>query len=488
MYGLPKMHKTGVPMRPITSGIGSAPHRLAKLLAKPLSEALGKVSGAHLRNSSDLMQRLQQVGFRNKTMVSFDVKSLFTNVPVDAALEAAEQALQEINQEHLPLPKSDYLKAVRLCVQFGAFKFNEAEFQQHTGLAMGSPLSPVLACLYMETLERSHYKTIVGRNNTWLWYVDDVLVLINKRCNLQHVLQRLNAVEDKIQFTMEQEDNDQLSFLDTTILKTNDGPKFKVYRKPTNKDDFIHFLSAHSHKTKTGVALGFYLRAFRISSPEFLEAELTYVTTAFKKLAYPEHLLLQLQGKARKILKKEGHNPEKEEPKQTLLVPNNQFVDTMGKHFKEHGVRVISPSGSRIKDLVQDQKLRRQQDNPQSVVYAIPCASCDRSYIGETGRGLKTRLREHQRDLTNMCMTNALVVHADKTGHLPSWSSAQIIFKTKGKEERKALESAKIATSLTTNTKPGNFLWATIPAKLTIAAHEKLHISAQTSSHATKNS
>ena len=41
MRGLPKLHKPGVPMRPITSGIGIASHRLAKVLAKPLSAALG---------------------------------------------------------------------------------------------------------------------------------------------------------------------------------------------------------------------------------------------------------------------------------------------------------------------------------------------------------------------------------------------------------------------------------------------------------------
>ena len=160
MHGLPKMHKAGVPMRPITSGIGSAPHKIAKVLARPLSDALGTISNTHLRNSSDLMQRLQPVGFRNKTIVSFNVKSLFTNVPTLGALKAAEQALQKIDEQLLPLPKSNYLKAVCLCIQFGVFIFQDEEFEQHAGLAMGSPLSPVLACLYMEGLEESHYKAI----------------------------------------------------------------------------------------------------------------------------------------------------------------------------------------------------------------------------------------------------------------------------------------------------------------------------------------
>ena len=41
MRGIPKVHKEGVPLRPITSGIGSAPHRLAKILARPLTKLLG---------------------------------------------------------------------------------------------------------------------------------------------------------------------------------------------------------------------------------------------------------------------------------------------------------------------------------------------------------------------------------------------------------------------------------------------------------------
>ena len=49
--GIPKLHKSNIPVRPITSGIVSAPHRLAKLLAKQLSRNLGAISDAHLRNS-----------------------------------------------------------------------------------------------------------------------------------------------------------------------------------------------------------------------------------------------------------------------------------------------------------------------------------------------------------------------------------------------------------------------------------------------------
>lgn len=91
MRGLPKVHKPGVPMRPITSGIGSAPHRLAKCLAKPLSTAMGVISDSHLKNSADLIRRLQGSVYKNKKLASFDVKSLFTNVPTDGAIRAVER-------------------------------------------------------------------------------------------------------------------------------------------------------------------------------------------------------------------------------------------------------------------------------------------------------------------------------------------------------------------------------------------------------------
>ncbi|XP_047490948.1 uncharacterized protein LOC125040440 [Penaeus chinensis] len=77
-----KTHKEGNPARPITNGTGSAPHRLAKKIVAPLASALNSISGCHLSNTTDMMAKLQNVWMRCKKLVSFDVKSLFTNVPI----------------------------------------------------------------------------------------------------------------------------------------------------------------------------------------------------------------------------------------------------------------------------------------------------------------------------------------------------------------------------------------------------------------------
>ena len=122
-------------MRPITSG--SAPHRLGKQLAKPLSGLLGSISSAHLKNSTDPIARFKTVDLKGKKLASYDVKTLFTNVRVDGAMEAVRRALNSISDDALPLDKSDYVKLVSLCVNFGAFEFEGKEYVQHRGLAMG---------------------------------------------------------------------------------------------------------------------------------------------------------------------------------------------------------------------------------------------------------------------------------------------------------------------------------------------------------------
>ena len=258
MRGLPKVHKAGRPMRPITSGVGSAPHRVAKVLAKPLSQALNSVSGCHIKNTADMVDRLEGNNYSDKILASLDIKSLFTNIPVDGALQVIKEVVESMNENELPLPKQDYIEAVALCMRFNGFRFEDKEYCQHSGLAMGSPLSPVAACLYLEMLEEKHFLNIMGPDTLWMRYIDDVLIVIPKNVNLEEKLQKLNAVDTKIQFTVEKEENGGLPFLDTLIVREGSDLKYKVYRKPSSKEDYIHYFSGHHERYKRSTVIGFF--------------------------------------------------------------------------------------------------------------------------------------------------------------------------------------------------------------------------------------
>ena len=141
---------------------------------------------------------------------------------------------------------------------------------------MGSPLSPVAACLYIETLEVSDFVYIIGTNSVWMRYVDDVLVVVPKITNLEQKLMQLNNVNARIQFTIENERYDQLAFLDACIMKLETNFKFKVHRKPTNKEYYVHFESGHSERVKSGIVIGFFPRAMRVCDHEYLDEEIKH--------------------------------------------------------------------------------------------------------------------------------------------------------------------------------------------------------------------
>lgn len=439
MRGLPKVHKPNVPMRPITSGIGSAPHRLAKILAKPLSGALGNISGSHLRNSGDLKERLSSVSFKNKKLVSFDVTSLFTEVPVNEALDAVRTAIASTNVE-LPLPEGDFIQLVELCVRFNLFEYDGDEFRQIHGMAMGSPLSAVMASLFMEVLESGPIREVIGRHVTWLRYVDDTLVILPRRTDTTRLLERLNSIHDRIKFTMEEEGNDNtIPFLDTRIHRRDDSVAFSVFRKSTNRDDFVHYFSGHDVGTKSGTVIGFFLRALRICDVEFLQEEINNVFDSFIRLYYPRGFITRCLEKARKIMRSTRENDRRK----LIIVPSSSATKTIGQDLKA-AFRVIPTCGEKIKNLVAERKRRAPDDN--AVVYEIPCGGCDSTYIGETHRGLSTRLKEHQRDLRMGNDSNALVVHREQSGHLPKIGEARILKRCPDRTSRRLVESVLIAS------------------------------------------
>lgn len=468
------MHKPNIPMRPITSGIGSCPHRLAKVLARPLTKALGSISGAHLKNSTDLINRLKNISLEGKKMASFDVKALFTNVPIDSAIKAIKRAIQDMDEDDLPVKKADFVKLVSLCINFSPFEFNGEEYNQHSGLAMGSPLSPVAACLAMEMLEQEEYIKIMGRGATWIRYVDDIMIVVPNGVDLRRKLDRLNRVNERIKFTLELEENGTLPFLDTSIMRSGGVPKFKVYRKDTNCDDFIHYYSAHSERIKSGVVIGFYLRAMRVSSEEYLQEEIKYIQEAFSKLAYPLGLLIKLKNKARKIAnRRNDENNNRKKDMRYLTVPNSKEAMIISNYLRNTNINVVTSTGNRIGELTSKKRPRNEKLMEKSIIYKIPCSGCDKSYIGETGRGLKQRIRDHRADVRHHRTSNALVVHIDQEAHLPRWDGTQIIRKGLNKSMRKTMEAAYIHMENSLNSRVGFVTWANVAAQVTVEAEKR---------------
>ncbi|XP_076055139.1 uncharacterized protein LOC143033532 [Oratosquilla oratoria] len=183
-----------------------------KLLKGSLS-----ISSTNLRNSADLIEKLDNVDFSGERLVSYDITSLFTNVSVTVAISAIKESLKTIDDDKLPVYKRDYMQLVEKCIRFRSFRFKDQEYHLLDGLPMGSPLSAVAASLYLEMLERDHYLKIIPKDAHWFRYVDDCLLIFPAENNTSDIMSKLNEVVDNIQFTMENESLGRLPFLDTEI-------------------------------------------------------------------------------------------------------------------------------------------------------------------------------------------------------------------------------------------------------------------------------
>ena len=85
-YGLPKILKTGNPLRPIISSRGSVTHGVANVLSKVLKPLLHK-SPHHLQSSGDFVSKAKGLTLQlGECLLSYDVTSLFMSVPIDPAL------------------------------------------------------------------------------------------------------------------------------------------------------------------------------------------------------------------------------------------------------------------------------------------------------------------------------------------------------------------------------------------------------------------
>ena len=113
LYGLPKTHKDGIPLRPVLSMVGAPQYKLSKWLLSVLEPVLAKYSDFTVKDSFQFVERLRgtKQDLNNSFMCSYDVKSLFTNVPL---LETLENCLHELYHIDLPIPSINQEELRRL--------------------------------------------------------------------------------------------------------------------------------------------------------------------------------------------------------------------------------------------------------------------------------------------------------------------------------------------------------------------------------------
>ena len=173
-FGLAKMHKLKddsknvgeLPLRPVISNIGTATYELSKHLAeilKPLTK-----SEYSIDSTKDSVTKIRNENVpEGYELVSFDVVSLFTKVPLDYTIELILNKIYREKMIKTKIKRKEMKKLLEICTKEMHFSFNGVIYRQVDGVAMGSPLGPVLANVFMVELERTLVPQLEGSVALW---------------------------------------------------------------------------------------------------------------------------------------------------------------------------------------------------------------------------------------------------------------------------------------------------------------------------------
>jgi retron-type reverse transcriptase len=131
-------------------------------VARILGPLVGRTD-SYIKDSRDFMELIKEEKIESKDIIiSFDVVSLFTKIPLN-------EAIQVINE--VANPQTSRLAEV--CLKSTFFSFQGEFYEKTSGVSMGSPLSQIVANLYMEKFEKNSLESYHLKPSRWKRYVDD---------------------------------------------------------------------------------------------------------------------------------------------------------------------------------------------------------------------------------------------------------------------------------------------------------------------------
>ena len=410
LYGLPKTHKKQLAMRPILSATGTYNYKLAKWLdekLKPLS--VNEHTVIDIFGFVDDLQNIQVD--EHSILVSYDVSSLFTNVPVDETIEIlAEKAFKDdwFNNEHsLHITKADLVELLNIATKNQLFQFEGNLYEQVDGVAMGSPLGPLMANAFMCSIEE-RLQDQGKMPDFYKRYVDDTFSIMPNVETAEAFLSTLNDSHPSINFTMELATNGKLPFLGVEIVKHMSRLETKVYKKPTDTGLLLHYQSHVDVRYKRSLLKTMLNRAFKLSSNwQLFHQECERLTETFSRLHYPVPLLqstirdfvtAKVSGDVRSFQKCD----DKKAPVRIILPFKDQrSANSVRRQLKELSRKIgkdIHPvyTSRKIGAVIKPKESKPPIVNQQCVVYHFKCDLCDADYVGYTCRHLYQRIDEHK--------------------------------------------------------------------------------------------
>ena len=410
LYGLCKVHK-GVgkdddtpPFRPILSAINTPSYNIAKYLVPMLAD-LTK-NNYVCKDSFEFAKNVREQN-PNLFMASFDIDALFTNLPLDETIEICVKKRFGRKKKYSGFSRIQFKKLLSLAVKNSFFLFGDNYYEQVDGIAMGSPLGPTLANIFLchwEEIWISKCPTQF-RPEYYNRFMDDTFLLFSSEDHVLKFHKYINSRHKNMKFTYEVENHDKLAFLD--VLVTRDDSKFctSLYRKPTFSGLYSHFESFMPDTYKNGLIYTLLHRAFVICHDwNKFHLEVCFLKDIFRRNSFPVYFTDRCVKKFLDkifIEKNVVFTVPKKVVRITLPFLGKQSFEIkkrlktfIGTNFPQCDLQIIFNCNNRLRNF-----FNFKDKIPHSVrshlLYRFTCDDCKAIYIGKTRRHYGVRVNEH---------------------------------------------------------------------------------------------
>ncbi|KAG1658491.1 hypothetical protein GQR58_022937 [Nymphon striatum] len=412
LYGLPKIHKSNFsvnfPFRPIFAAYNTASYNIAKFLVPVLAPLT--TNQFTIINSYSFSHEISDLkNAQSHVMASFDVESLFTNIPLHETIDICLNQLFKDTSSVLNLTKDFFKELLRLAVLNTFFLFNDKFYEQIEGLGMGLPLGPTFANIFLSFHEKVWLEDCPPsfKPSFYRRYVDDTFLLFTNKLHIEPFLNYLNSKHPNIKFTSECESDNKINFLDLTIHKSNNSFHCSIYRKPTFTGLGTSFFSFTPLSFKLTAIKSLIHRAYHLcSNYTNIHIEFNFLQNFFKSNGYPILLVNKYINRFLRPIYTEiplVHNV----PKLPFYISlpffgyqseklKSELLSILPKNYPHVDFHIILSNPFKLSSFFPF-KDRISKSMSASVIYEFSCVlgSTPVSYIGSTKRQLYRRVAEH---------------------------------------------------------------------------------------------
>ena len=323
--------KSVPPVRPIISGSGAITENISLYVEYHIKETSIK-HPSYLQDTPHFLRVINKLNSGpklpdNAMLVTADITGAYANIPQDDGSQCLHEALEE--REDKTIPSEFIVKLMDLIQKHNIFEFHDGQlWKQIYGVAMGIHPAPSFANIYLARrldeiitqLGRKYGKNGESAFKIFKRFLDDLFqVFIGTRKQLHELFKKINQIHPTLKFTMvhtsvdkESEENKcdctkttSIPFLDTSLKIENGKIDIDLYKKKTDRNQYLLPSSCHPKSTTKSIPYSLSLRIVRICiKEENRDKRLSELKELLLARKYPENLVDGSIEKARKIPRK----------------------------------------------------------------------------------------------------------------------------------------------------------------------------------------